>query len=360
MDNSNDQTYRLVGKLEGALSTNWNWDSYYQYAHNVFSQRYSGDVIASYLTNAVNAVSVNGSIVCAGNVGTLAAPGCVPFNVFGPNQFSAAARAYVARSGFQTEDTDENVLAANLHGDVLHLPGGALAIATGVEFRNDEIQGNADALSAANLFWSFNGKAISGRINVGEGYFETTAPLLRDLPLVHLLELNSAIRRTYYDRGSPGLPASNTNATTWKLGAVFEPIEEFRIRANRSEDIRAPNISELFGPVAATRTTIIDPINAGQQIQVADLTGSNPLLKPEKAATWTVGGVLSPDWNWSKNLHLSVDYFDIKLSGAIATLGAQTVVNYCAQGATSSPVLCNATPTTSCSRCRMSTRTSTR
>ncbi|MET0291359.1 MAG: TonB-dependent receptor, partial [Steroidobacteraceae bacterium] len=192
----------------------------------------------------------------------------------------------------------------------------------------------ADALSAANSFWSFNGKAINGKIEVKEGYVETVAPLLKDVAFANLLELNGAVRRTSYDRSSPTGSSSSVDVTTWKLGTVWEPVDAFRLRATKSRDIRAPNIQELFGPVQAGRTTIIDPVNAGAQIQIDSFTGANPALNPEKADTWTAGVVFSPQSGWSQGFKFSADYFDITVEGAIATLGAQTVVQRCAAGAT--------------------------
>ena len=167
-----------------------------------------------------------------------------------------------------------------------------------------------------------------------EAYLEADAPILKDLPLVHSLELNGAIRRTHYERSSAGRPETKTDVTTWKAGAVYEPIPEIRFRATRSRDIRAPNISELFGPVTSGRTTIIDPANAGAQIQINSLSGSNPALTPEIANTWTAGAVLSPNLSFARSLRFSVDYYTINVRGAISTLGAQVVVNRCNQGAT--------------------------
>ncbi|WP_404713852.1 TonB-dependent receptor domain-containing protein [Sphingomonas sp. MMS24-J13] len=337
VDHSVNDTYRAVASLEGRIGGSWKWDAYYEYGRNKFRQDYTGDVIIARMRNATNAVVSNGTTVCAinaDNITTNDDPSCVPFNLFGRGQSSAAARAYVAPSGWQTADTTENVVSGNVHGDLFQLPGGPLSIASGAEFRSDKLVGGADPLSAASAFWSFNGKAINGKIEVAEGYVEAVAPLLKDVPFAESLELNGAVRRTHYKRSSVAAASSTANATTWKFGAVWQPIPDIRFRATKSRDIRAPNISELFGPVTSGRTTIIDPVNGGQQIQINSLSGSNPALNPEKADTWTAGIVLSPHWDFVRSLRFSADYFDIKVKGAIATLGAQTVVQRCAAGAT--------------------------
>ena len=144
-------------------------------------------------------------------------------------------------TGFQTAVTNEHVVAANVQGDLVTLPGGELRLAAGGEFRSDRMTGAADPLSTANAFWSFNGKAIAGRIEVVEGYLETVAPLLSDQPGVNLLELNGAVRQTHYSRSSPVTADSSVDVTTWKVGGVYEPTSWLRLRATRSRDIRAPN-----------------------------------------------------------------------------------------------------------------------
>lgn len=340
VNHSDNQTYRAVLSLEGKISDNWRWDAYYQYGRNEFRQDYTGNVVASRVTNAANAVTVNGQVVCGINSDASTAnddPNCAPINLFGSGNISPEAAAYIAPSGYQTTDTTEHVIAANINGALFALPGGDFSIAAGGEYRSDKAVGTADALSTANAFWSFNGKAVNGSIRVAEAYLEALAPVLKDVPFAQTLEFNGAVRRTHYRRSSPGLDTTSVNATTWKLGGVYAPIEEVRFRVTRSRDIRAPNLTELFGPVTLGRTTIVDPLNNGAQIQVNSYSGANQQLSPEKADTWTAGVVLAPK-GFLRNFRFSVDYYDIDLKGAISTLGAQVVVDRCAAGQTA---LCN-------------------
>lgn len=328
-NNADNRTYRVVAALEGDFTDRWGWDGYYQYGVNEFRQDYTGNVVITRMRNAIDTVSVGGVLKCRVNsdaVTTNDDAACVPFNVFGRGRFDPAARAYVAPSGYQQADTTQHVLAMNTHGTLATLPGGDLAVAAGIEYRSDEIEGKADTLSSTNQLWSFNGKAINGKLEVAEGYVEAVAPLFTGF------ELNGALRQTSYDRSSPGKTASSVDVTTWKAGLSWQALDALRVRATKSRDIRAPNITELFGPVQAGRVTILDPLNpANNQIQINSLSGSNTALAPEKADSWTAGLVYTPDWG---PLRLSADYFNVQIDGAIATLGAQVVVNRCAAGAT--------------------------
>ena len=335
LDNSVNRTYRVVPSLEGKISSHWSWDAYYQYGQNDFKQVYTGDAIVSRIRNALDAVNSGGKIVCRINADATTAnddPSCAPLDPFGRGNLSDAAWAYVTPTGFQTAHTVEHVAAANVHGDLFRLPGGMVAIAAGAEYRDDTIVGTADPYSTTNQFWSFNGKAINGEIKVAEAYVEADAPIVKDLPFANLLELNGAARRTHYDRSSPGTTTTSLYATTWKAGVVYEPIEQVRLRATRSRDIRAPNLTELFGPVTSGRVQVVDGSRGNPEVTV--FTGANPLVQPEIADTWTGGIVLTPNWSFARSLRLSVDYYQVSITGAIATLGAATIVARCNAGAT--------------------------
>jgi outer membrane receptor protein involved in Fe transport len=224
-------------------------------------------------------------------------------------------------------------------------------VAVGGEFRSDQIQGDADIFSkgapdnpdtpnavdvlAPNGFFSGNGSKISGKVDVLEGYFESLIPLAKDAPLAKRLDLDGAVRRTHYSRSSPGVASSSVDVTTWKVGLVWEPTDFLRLRGARSEDIRAPNVSELFGPQTSGFGILNDPANGGLQTNPVVLSGSNPNLVPEVAETWTAGFVISPrGGGWLSRAGLSLDYYKITIDQAIGVLGAQTIANRCFQGAT--------------------------
>jgi hypothetical protein len=97
----------------------------------------------------------------------------------------------------------------------------------------------------------------------------------------------------------------------------------------RSRDIRAPNLNELFAPGTARTNTVNVPLPGGGQRtdQFTEQTTGNTTLQPEVALTWGVGGVFTP--SFLPGFAASVDYFDIDLSGAIATITAQTITTLC-------------------------------
>ena len=265
----------------------------------------------------------NGQVVCRS---TLTHPnnGCQPLNLIGENNFSQAARQYIMGTSEQLNTNQQHVVAANVQGEPLTLWAGPLSLAAGAEYRVDSIDGVADPLSQQNKFYVFNGQNIDGKVRVTEGYLETIVPLLKDLPFAKSLVFNGAARETNYSLSG--------RVTTWKAGFVYEPDDMFRFRATRSRDIRAPNTFELFSPVTAGFTTVIDQ-KSGVETLPHYLTGGNSALKPEIGATNTAGVVFTPG-GWVHDLSLTVDFYDITVRNVISEQGGQTILNNCEAGET--------------------------
>jgi iron complex outermembrane receptor protein len=69
--------------------------------------------------------------------------------------------------------------------------------------------------------------------------------------------------------------------------------------------------------------------------QLGVLTSGNEALRPETSRTWLFGGVYSPAWartgGFARNLSLEVNYYDVKVSDAIAPVDAQLTLSRCAE-----------------------------
>jgi iron complex outermembrane recepter protein len=326
-------TYRFAFGLDGKFGEGWSWDSYFQYGETRNSQSSTQNKISANFTRGIDAVAgPGGTPVCRSSL-TDPSNGCSPINPFGVGNISPAALAYAFGTASSVFDYKESVGAANLRGAPFSTWAGPVSTAVGVEYRDDQALGTADPISSVAGFYTNNAAPIDGRIKVLEGYFETAVPLLTDVPFAKDLELNGAVRRTHYDRDSSTADSTTVDATTWKAGAVWSPIDLLRFRVTKSRDIRAPNTSELFSGLAGSFTFIQDPVTS-QAYNVRTFTGGNPQLEPEKADTLTAGVVIHPpsEWIGGSNLNVAVDYFDIDLSDAVAQLGGQLIVNRCVAG----------------------------
>jgi iron complex outermembrane receptor protein len=362
---SEADSMRATTGLKVTLNDKWSWDAYYQYAHTDRFQSVENNLATgaprlvaqgpagisnaastAYWSWANDAVynpadaalpAAQRRIVCRATISAdaalrAAASGCVPFNPFG-DQASQAALDYVYRTLTEDIHIAQHVVAANLQGEVAELWAGPLSIATGLEYRHDSTSLQHDALSNSFAYFQNFGADYNASQDVLEGYLETELPLARDLPMINALNFNGAIRRTRYDisgfGGAQRAAASNKlDATTWKVGLVWEPIDWARFRFTTSRDIRAPNFNEMFQASASTFGSVTNRF-AGNVAQFPVLlTGGNPDLNPEKGRTTTVGLVMQPQF--IEGLSVSLDYYRIKVSGYIGTPGgAQNIVDRC-------------------------------
>jgi iron complex outermembrane receptor protein len=314
--------FRGVVGLEGSIGSDWKWDAYYQYGRNRFEQARIGNINVANFRRAIDAVDLGGGrIVCRVNADASTAnddPACHPFNLFGNGSPSIDSIGYVAGTSFFQMITKQQVAAASANGPLFDLWAGPLSVATGAEWRREEIDAVADPISQANGWQTSNRKAIKGDYEVKEVFGEVALPLLRDSPLARSLDLSVAARYTDY--------SSSGGVTTWKVGGTWDVNETIRLRATRSRDIRAGNLGELFTPTAVLTTNVRDPRDASTT-PVPVTTRGNAQLAPEKADTWTAGIVLQPQF--LSGFRFSVDYYQIEIAGQIGTIAANDVAERC-------------------------------
>ncbi|RYZ68601.1 MAG: TonB-dependent receptor, partial [Proteobacteria bacterium] len=179
--------------------------------------------------------------------------------------------------------------------------------------------------------WSTNNNIGSaGSLDVQEVFAETLVPLARDLPFAKQLDLNAAVRYADYEFGG--------GQTNWKVGLVFQPFTDLKLRSTQSRDIRAPNLADLFAGPSITLPSVTDPFRTGTtgQPEVSNfgntISQGNRDLKPEVGDTFTVGAIYSP--SFVEGLTMSVDYYYITITDAIAQAGGQVIVNQCFMGNT--------------------------
>jgi outer membrane receptor protein involved in Fe transport len=337
---SNDyKVRRFTGGFKGKLFRDWTWDVYYQKGKtdgrtNLYGSRESNILAATYVVTGPNGQPMCGPLATNPNFAAarltaiidpkLVTAGCVPFNPFGVGRNSQAAIDYV--SGWHSTDLDiaQDVAALNLSGSVWTLPAGDVTVAVGVEWRREKVVQTADASEELGVWSNGNNKSWSGKQTVKEGYVELGVPLLRDMPFLHSLDFNAAARRTDY--------ATSGAVTTWKVGGTWEPVDVLRLRVTQSRDIRAPNLPELFSrDGVGAAATVFNPFN-GQSARLATANNGNPDLTPEIADTFTAGVVWQPKDGLFSGLRASIDYYDIKVSDVIATVGGVEAITRCFNG----------------------------
>jgi outer membrane receptor protein involved in Fe transport len=287
---------------------------------------------------------------------------CAPINIFGPDSINGAGADFAFVDITNSTILTQQQILGSLAGDTaefFELPGGAIGFAAGFEYRKDTSLFTPSPLqnspgitsgvvsSGAPVNPSPDPRFQDPSIEVYEGFGEVRVPLLADMTFVDLLEFNGAIRFSDYN--------TIGKTTAWTVGGRYKPHETLAFRGTYSVAVRAPNLAELFGPVrSATIGLLADPcaaanVNSGSSFRPANClefvpagfnpanfasafrpgtTGGNPNLQEEEAETFTAGLVWQPTGMLS-GLSLIVDYYDIKITGAVGSLTGVQIAAAC-------------------------------
>jgi len=361
---TNNETWRLVGGLEGDISADWAWDAYFSHGENKNDQHLLHNMVQPLLRFALDAVQTPGGIVCgvtipgrinpdtgfpytpenvafANSAGT-----CVPLNLFGSANADQRAIDYAYRNLVEFVNQKQDVAAFNVRGDLYDGWGaGPIKLATGAEWRRESGKLTHDLANQpwySGYYLTYGGD-YAGKTEVLEGYVELNVPVFRDFALGRYLELDGAVRGTRNkNTGTLGNAAGESRTrefVTWKVSGIWDATDWLRVRATRSRDVRAAQFRELF----ETRDPFVGPpfgvVNnpfpgGGANDSIISTIGGDVNLEPEKADTLTVGLVLSPQGGALSGFRFSVDWYQIEIEDAIASggIGSQNIVTGCFQG----------------------------
>jgi outer membrane receptor protein involved in Fe transport len=340
--------YRLNFGSEGAIVDGWTYDASFLFSTAILDESYKNDLDLVKGARALQVVSVDGVPTCRSVVDG-SDPSCVPANVFNSFGISDEAYEYMLSPTFTHGVQEQRVINLTVNGDLdqygLRSPwaDSGVAIATGAEYRTEELTFEADALAQLK-----GTKENAGDYSVKELYIETDVPLVAAKPFVDSLSINLGYRYSDYSiAGGTGF-----SADTYKFELRYAPVQSFRLRSSYNRAVRAPNISELFAAQVPGNVSAQDPcagptpsatlencmrsgVTAAQYglipICPADtcvtLGGGNLNLRPEVADTYTYGLVFAP--TFLQGFTFTADYFDIYVDGYIGSVDAPTVINQC-------------------------------
>lgn len=350
-------SYRGVVGVRGALNENWNYDVAAQLSRVRLSRNYLNDFSKTRLARALDVVNVGGVPTCRSVTNNID-PACVPYDIFSVGGVTQEALRYLQTPLNQTGETTQQILSAVVSGDTgfgLPTAESNIQVAVGGEYRRDSLKSVPDNSFATNDGAGQGGPTIGfeGSASVIEGFVELQVPLVDNKPWAYKASLDAAYRQSQYFK---------FDASTYKVGFDYAPIQDVRMRASYSRAIRAPNIIESFaaqgfnlfdldydpcsqpgrtankaGSVPATCVgTNPWQVTAGQSAgsllnnpsgQYNYLQGGNQNLSPEQSDTFTLGFVVTP--RILPGFNLSLDYFDIKVDNLIGRIGAQNVLDAC-------------------------------
>lgn len=326
-----------LGNISTNFLTNLNYDVYYTYAKTDTTED---------LFNALSRSKLQAALLSSGG----SKPAC---NVFGINVDDACANA-IRIAAQNTTEADMKVFAASVSGDLFQMPAGAVGFALGTEWRSTSAEYKPDNYLSSGDVVGFNaGLPTGGSLSVKEIFTELRMPLVKDVTAIKNLTANAAFRYSDYSLSGIGSAATYLGGLEWQVN------DDVSLRGQFQRAIRAPNMAELFGGLRRSVETATDPCSNKQPAaqQTADVRsvceatgvpaaqvftagvqpntiipadfGGNPNVGEETSDTKTLGIVITP--SVLPNLRMSLDYFNINLDGAIATLGGglNNTLNLC-------------------------------
>lgn len=202
--------------------------------------------------------------------------------------------------------------AARIDGPVATLPGGALKIAVGAEYRREtRVQ--------TGTYFGIPVPENQAR-DIKSVYGEVFVPIFgqdNETTLLHRLELSLSGRYDHYsDFGSTTNP---------KIGFNWSPSDGITFRGSYGRSFRAPGLREVGATVGVNYVStanlaangLIDPTRGAAQVNTLYLLGGNRGLQPEKARTYSLGLDLQP--RALPALRASATYYDIRYTDVIGT-----------------------------------------
>jgi iron complex outermembrane receptor protein len=352
--NQDVDNYQFTGGFQGDFMLGDNffgWDVGYQYGKSERADQTFGLQFSTTLGRAIGPSFIDSAGVPRCGTPTAVIAGCVPFNPFAPDGgITQEMLNYIGYVDQSNRGNDLTNYYANISGDLFELvETRPVAFAAGYEYRKESAFDQPDALTNAGLGSGNARTATSGGYSIDEFYLELNAPLLADLPLVHLLEFRAAGR--YSDYSTFG------DTTNFSAGLKWQPIEDLALRGNWSEGFRAPTVNNLFLGSADSFATINDPCSSQNFFGLSDeararciaagvpadgsytqinsqiriTIGGNPNLSPETAETQTLGFIYSP--SWFEGFDVSLDWYNIEIEDGIVTRSGQFIINSCYTGA---------------------------
>ncbi len=348
-DDLRHTSYRMVVGAKGDLGGGWAYDVYAQYGLTLYSENYKNEWSKQRVQNALQVTYVGATTNTACTVTQLQIdPSCVPLDIFNGigSVNNTGGLGYVIAQGFKEGWTQEQVISGSVTGDLgewgLQSPAAKspVAVSLGAEYRYEAIQLDTSRDFQTGDLYGQGAKTLpvpKSSFNVAEVFGEVRIPLIQGVPFAEDFTVTGGYRYSSY--------SSVGAVRSYKYGAEWQVVDDFKLRASFQRAVRAPNVLESFAPANVVLFGGVDPCatsvagacalvpNAGTPLLACpagqcNVEGSgNPNLKAETSDTKSFGIVLTP--TFFDGFTATVDYFDIKVADYISVIAPQTTLGGC-------------------------------
>jgi len=378
--------FPVLNDLFGVLGSNWSYEVFGSYSRARGYNTEKGTILSNRLKEILLTTRIeDGELVCGygqpqgfGGFGQPVTPRCVPIDFLDPDklvrgEYTKEEARFLKGPRSVTTIVEQSIVSAYLTGDLIELPYGTMAGVFGVEFRDDEIVTQSDAVArdgTATNFFTDSG--ASGSRSLAEFFAEIEVPILRGLPFAEELTFNGSARYTEEE---------NFGAQwTYRLQGIYRPTDFLTLRSTFGTSFRAPNLRESFlngetgflggvvdpcvVPFAAIsddtndydptlddreQTTLdncvlqgVDPTSLGLQAPGTDdvaisgnaantqrITGGNENLLAETSEAISAGFVVEQPFFESFDLRFAFNFFRVEVENSVAEPTTGFIINDC-------------------------------
>ncbi len=299
------RVYRAAFGLKGTVLNGFDYDFNATAMHTDLRVKTNGYV---YIQNLLNVIA-DGS-----------------YNFVNPGLNTQAVRDYLTPENITDTTSDLYQAQLTVQKSLATLPGGDLRVAVGGSIFYEAVDApsaNDDYNGATQRYFTLNAFGTKGNRTVSSAFAEINAPVL------DVLTLNGSGRYDHYSTGQ-----SNFSP---KVGAIFTPLQQVTVRGTYSRGFRIPSFGEanalpttgyVTQQISAIPDAFLAQYGAGcsqasptacpaylTSYSIGQTTLASPELKPEKSRSFTGGLKFDP----IRSVSLTVDYYNIKKTGAITT-----------------------------------------
>lgn len=337
---TNTKTMRAGLSIEGPLGKGWDYRAGGSYAKSeAKSVLGTGFHYRGVFPNAASAAASGIAGAVAGGLDTRApiapgatAPGIVGLlnsGILNPFSLTQSEAALAALDAISAEGTtlyggqyEVRQFDASISGSLFDLPGGAVQVALGADYRKETYSFNGSPSAAANQPDIFN--VAFDNVNALTPKNRTVKAVYGEVlvPVFDMLEVTGAVRLDDYSGfGSTVNP---------KVSAKFRPVDWLMFRGSYNTGFRVPAFNQIFNGVTQSPNpgnNLTDPTTcpAGGVINVTpgcaaitpdSLSGGNLNLGPETSEQYSLGVVFQP----TSRISASFDFWSIAVDDTIGSL----------------------------------------
>ncbi|WP_160328652.1 TonB-dependent receptor [Kordiimonas lacus] len=351
------RTLRSLIGFQGMMAPGWSYDVYYQFGRNEVDEERDGLLDIKNYAAAINPETCSRTV------------GCSVINPFGYGHLSDAQIDFLkAPNAKRKISTRQNVFSFAISGPLDGFTDEDTKLTLGLEYRHEALDDEPDpALEVRPVSGSLVFPGSSGGFDAIEGFFDVTAPLLKDKRFAKELTATFGLRLSDF--------STTSGIVNWHAGGYWAPGGGVSVRLSFQSGRRPPNIAELFAGGPSGFDTFQDPCSQIIRFDVSTLAKNcrskgrlgvpdgfeqsqsfvdiqsfgNPNLSEERSTNLTWGMTFDSEGlfdHFPGRLRVSVDTYRIKVSNYIVNLDADQLLDVCYQSEGLTNLFCGDNPVT--------------